>query len=61
LPVNVVLKLLRSVPFLTIALDGKSTAPALDDEVDTVCANRPLRLHSITGGQQPLEHQFLEN
>jgi len=51
LPVNVVLKLLRSVPFLTIALDGKSAAPAFGDEVNTVCANRPLRLHPITGGE----------
>jgi hypothetical protein len=60
-PINIVLKLLRGVPFLSVALDGKPPGLSFDDEVDPIRPYWPLRFHSVTSREQPLKHQPFED
>jgi hypothetical protein len=61
LSINIVLKLLRRVPFLAIALNCKPSGLAFDNKVYPVRPNGPLRLYAITSRDQPLKRQLFEN
>jgi hypothetical protein len=59
--INIVLKLLRSVPFFAVALDCQPSGVPFDDEVYPIRPYWPLRFHSITSREQPLKHQLFED
>jgi hypothetical protein len=57
---EVAVQLLRSVPALTIALDGEPSSAAFGHEVNAVGAYRPLRLDTIPGIDQASHDHLLE-
>jgi len=58
---EVVVKLLRSVPALAIAFHSEPPSLTLDDKVNAVRTDRPLRVHSIAGGVKPAMDELLEH
>ncbi len=58
---EIAVKLLRSVPALAVAFYSESPSLALDDKVNAVGTNRPLRVHSIAGRVKPIENEFLKH
>ena len=58
---EVVVKLLLSVPALAIAFYSEPPSLTLDDKVNAVRTDRPLRVHSIAGGVKPTMDELLEH
>ena len=58
---EVVVKLLLSVPALAIAFYSEPPSLTLDDKVNAVRTDRPLRVHSIAGGVKPTMDELLKH
>jgi len=58
---EVVVKLLRSVPALAIAFYSEPPSLTLDDKVNAVRTDRPMRVHSIAGGVKPTKDELLKH